>query len=66
MERIEIFFAGLREEMNDAEIAAGLTNGDIEKPEWMCISENTDHLKVWDAENGGSSQMGFVWISYDD
>jgi len=68
MERIEKFFAELREEgLSDNEIAAGLGNGDIEKPEWMAISENTDHIKAWDTEDPTAShQMGFVWIGYDD
>ena len=64
MDRLELFFKELREDLTDSEIAAGLTNGDIEVPEWMGISEVTDHLKAWDLENGGSSQMGFITINY--
>jgi len=66
MERIENFFKNLRDDgLSNNEIAAGLGNGDIDAPEWMSISENTDHIKAWDADNGGSIQMGFVTISYD-
>ncbi len=66
VERIEKFFDELRVECTDSEIAAGLGNGDIDVPEWMAIIEDTDHLKAWDQENGGSVQMGFVTISYSD
>lgn len=63
--RIETFFENLKLEMSENEIAAGLGNGDIEKPEWLCISESTDHLKVWDGEDGMSStQMGFYTVDY--
>ena len=65
MKRIEKFFAELKEECSDSEIAAGIGNGDIAIPEWMAISEGSDHLKAWDKENG-SSQMGFVTVCYSD
>ncbi len=66
VERIEKFFAELREECSNSEIAAGLGHGDIDVPEWMAISEDTDHLKAWDQETGGSAQMGFVTVWYSD
>ena len=66
VERIEKFFDELREDCTDSEIAAGLGNGDIDVPEWMAISEGTDHIKAWDQENGGSVQMGFVTVWYSD
>ena len=66
VERIEKFFNELRKECTDSEIAAGLGNGDIDAPDWLSISEDTDHLKAWDDENGGSAQMGFVTVWYRD
>ena len=66
MQRIVKFFKELKDEgLSNNEIAAGLGNGDIEVPEWMSISENTDHLKVWDNETGADQHMGFVTINYD-
>jgi len=62
--RLENFISELREEMTDNEIAAGLGNGDIDAPEWASISEDTDHLKIWDSGAGGSVQMGFYRINY--
>jgi len=66
--RIEKFFSDLRDDgYSDYEISAGLGNGDIAKPDWMAISESTDHLKAWDTEDANASQcMGFVYVSYDD
>ena len=68
MDRIEKFFMELRDsDLTNNEIAAGLGNGDIEKPEWMAVSESTDHIKAWDTDDpGASSQFGFIWINYDD
>jgi hypothetical protein len=67
MERIERFFKELGDEgLSNNEIAAGLGNGDIEVPEWMSISENTDHLKAWDNETTADQCMGFVTINYND
>jgi hypothetical protein len=43
--------------------AADLTGGQIDKPEWLCLSEGTDHLKIWDEEEG-SIQMGYITVSY--
>ena len=63
--RINKFFAELREEMDDYEIAAGLGNGDIDRPEWLSIAESTDHLKAWDNETDASDQYGFVYVSYE-
>ena len=65
--RIERFFDELKAAgLTNNEIAAGLGNGDIDVPDWMAVSESTDHLKAWDQESGASNQMGFVTISYDD
>jgi hypothetical protein len=67
MNRLNDFINKLRvadENYHDHEIAAGLGNGDIERPEWMGYSESTDHVKLWDAEDGGSAQMGFVQLDY--
>lgn len=66
--RIDAFFnALLNDGFTDSEIAAGLGNGDIERPEWMAVSESTDHVKVIDAEDGYSSfQMGFSAFYYND
>lgn len=67
MNRIEKFLEQYRnDDLNDGEIAAGLQNGEIEIPEWMGFSESMDHMKIWDSEEGGSSQMGFVWLEYDN
>jgi len=66
--RIEKFFDKLRdvEGLTNNEIAAGLGNGDIDVPEWMSISEDVDHIKAWDNEEGGSREFGFVYVGYDD
>jgi len=67
MKRIERFFEELEDEgLSNNEIAAGLGNGDIEAPGWMSISEDTDHIKVWDNETTADQHMGFVTISYED
>ena len=66
MQRIGRFFKELEDnELSNNEIAAGLGNGDIKVPEWMSISENTDHLKVWDNETEADQHTGFVTINYD-
>lgn len=64
MSRIEEYFDELRNAMTDSEIAAGLTNGDIEKPSWLSISESADHLKAWDNETNADSAWGFVQVPY--
>lgn len=65
--RINQFFKNLRDGgLSDYDIAAGLGNGDIKRPEWLSISESTDHLKAWDNETDACSQWGFVTISYDN
>lgn len=67
MDRIERFFKELDDEgLSSNEIAAGLGNGDIDVPEWMSISENTDHLKAWDNETKADQHLGFVTINYSD
>ena len=64
MDRINSFLNNLREELKDSTIAAALVNGDIDVPGWMAISEDVDHIKAWDKENGGSIQMGFITLWY--
>ncbi|MEN6423301.1 MAG: hypothetical protein ABFD76_15280 [Smithella sp.] len=65
--RINQFFADLRKDgLNDYEIAADLGNGDIPRPEWLSISESTDHLKAWDNETDACAQWGFVTINYSN
>lgn len=44
-------------------LASELTNGSIEKPEWLCISEESSYIKIWDEEES-SAQMGFITVSY--
>jgi len=52
MKRIVRFFNDLEDAgMTNYDIMAGLTNGDIKKPEWMAISEGADHLKAWDVDD---------------
>lgn len=64
--RIDQFFKELFDDgLTEREIAAGLCNGDIEKPDWMATAESTDHIKVIDTEDGHSSfQMGFKAFDY--
>jgi len=65
--RIVQFFRDLRRAMSDPDIAAGLGNGEIERPEWMAISESADHLKAWDTEDPNASrEYGFVHIDYNE
>ena len=65
--RIEKFFEDLRADCSDYEIAAGLGNADIAKPDWMAISEGADHLKAWDIDDpNASAHLGFVYVSYED
>jgi hypothetical protein len=46
-------------------LAAGLGNGDISAPEWLGMSEDIDHMKIWDREEPNESdQMGFIIIEY--
>lgn len=64
--RIEEFLSELRNEgLSDYEIAAGLGNGDVERPGWLSVAEDTDNVKLWDNETDADSHMGFVAISYD-
>lgn len=63
--RIEVFLNELRQECSDNEIAAGFGNGDIELPEWISKSEDTDHVKIWDSEDGDCcARWGFYTIAY--
>jgi hypothetical protein len=66
MDRIESFFEELEDGgLSSYDIAAGLGNGDIEVPEWMSISESTDHLKAWDNETTADQHLGFVTINQE-
>lgn len=63
--RIEKWYDELiAEELSPREIATCIGNGGIETPELMSVSESTDHIKIWDNEDGGSAQMGFITLSY--
>ena len=62
--RIDKFFAELRSSLSDGEICAGLGNGDIPRPHWLSISEDTSHIKAWDSYEGGSAQMGFIRVTH--
>jgi hypothetical protein len=64
--RIEQWYDALATECSDSEIAAGLQTGDIDTPEWMGKSEDTDHMKIWDTESGASSSWGFMSLDYED
>ena len=66
MSRLENLVAELRAGCTDTEIVAGLGNGDIDAPEWLAMSEGINSVDIWDAENGGSCQMGFITISCHD
>ena len=58
--RLIDWLAAMRSEgMDDGDIAAGLQNGNIPKPDWMSTQDNTYHTKIWD-QDYGSSQMGFI------
>ena len=46
--RVRAFIASLiLEDLSEYDIAAGLGNGDIERPEWLGVSEGVDHIKLW-------------------
>ena len=54
---------------DESDIAAAITNGDLELPSWISILESDDHLKMWDNEevtNGAynSQYWGFIIINY--
>lgn len=66
MNRIEKWYDSLRKEFSDSGIAAGIGNGDIEKPQWLSIAESTDHVKIWDNETGADQTWGFIKVNYDD
>ena len=60
MERINNWYNELVSEgATDYEIAAGLQNGDIEKPEWLAFSPSTSAwFAIWDtAETDGSTAL---------
>ena len=60
--RIKAFYDDLIAENSEAEIVAGIGNGDIHRPEWMGYSEESGGIKVWDTENGDAS-WGFMFFS---
>jgi hypothetical protein len=65
MTRVKDFYQDLqRAELADHEICAGLGNGDIEKPDWLAVSESTDHLIIWDSEEGDKSHWSAIRINY--
>lgn len=65
-DRVRVFIASLiLEDLSAYDIAAGLGNGDIERPEWLGVSEDVDHIKLWDLEDVHSSpQMGFNTLCF--
>ncbi len=65
-DRLNDFFKGLRDELTNSEIAAGMCNGNIDAPKWISVSEDTDHIKVIDNESTESFQMGFTTVWYGD
>ena len=65
MTRIRDFYQDLqREELTDNQICAGLGNGDIKKPDWLAVSESTDHLTIWDSEEGDKNHWSAIKIDY--
>jgi hypothetical protein len=64
--RIEAWYDKLFTEYSESDIAAGLCNGDISTPEWMGKSEDVDHIKIWDTEDGKSASWGFIQLAYED
>jgi hypothetical protein len=60
--RLELMIKSIKRNIDrDADLAATLQEWDL--PDWICIAESVDHLKIWDAENG-SSQLGFITVFY--
>lgn len=66
MTRIKRWYNDLKKELTTNEIIAGLENGEIKVPDWMAMSEGIGELKIWDFENGGSHEMGFLWLEVID
>lgn len=65
MSRLTRYIAELRKEMTEYEIAAGLDNGDIDKPSWLCTSNVNSHIvRVWDYKNGSQYEK-FIDIDGD-
>ena len=60
--RVERFFDELKKDCTDYEIAIGLSDGEIEVPEWLGISEDVDNIRPWDHEKGCLDQTGFFTI----
>jgi hypothetical protein len=48
--RLRNFIDSLREEMSDEEIAAGLDNGEIEKPEWVFVYPKNEYQMIVEDE----------------
>ena len=55
MTRLQDFINKNLQDMSEYDICCGLQNGDIEKPEWLCWSDATNGLKIWDGEEGCES-----------
>lgn len=65
MNRLNAYINEMKNYMTEQELAAGLGNGDIDKPEWLSSAESTDHVKLWDNEDQSTGpQMGFVTLDY--
>jgi len=65
-DRLNNCLEGLKQELIQSEIAAGIGNGEIDVPEWISVSEDTDHIKLIDNETTESFQMRFSTIWYSD
>jgi len=65
-DRLNDFLNYLKIELTNGDIAAGISNGDIDVPNWISISENTDHIKLIDNESTESFFLGFEIIWYRD
>ena len=79
MNRLQDFIQKTRQELEaklckrfceDSDLSVAITSGDIELPEWVSFSEDSDHIKLWDNEektNGeyNSQYWGFISIDYD-
>jgi hypothetical protein len=64
-DRLQSWLQGTLVDVTEAELAAGLCNGDIETPDWLTVSEDINGIKIWDGEAGGSSRLGFVVLSVE-
>lgn len=48
--RLKKWYRNMVAEMTEAEIAAGLSNGEIEAPEWLSWGFTTIGFAIWDNE----------------